>query len=98
LAEVLSSAGYFTTMAGKWHVGQNHGVTPWGSGFERSLNAAAGGFYLPDSDRANLFLNGQAVASRGVTCDSQVVIDLKRRRHQVINFLLEHSVLSISVH
>lgn len=34
LAEALRPAGYFTAMTGKWHVGQNHGVTPWGRGFE----------------------------------------------------------------
>ena len=28
LGEVLSGAGYFTAMSGKWHVGQNHGVVP----------------------------------------------------------------------
>ena len=59
--EVLKPAGYFTAMTGKWHVGQNHGVTPWSRGFERSLNAAAGGFYQPDGPRARLFLNGDAV-------------------------------------
>lgn len=61
LAEALRPAGYFTAMAGKWHVGQNHGVTPWGRGFERSLNAAAGGFYFPDSPRTDLFFNGRHV-------------------------------------
>lgn len=45
IAEVLHDAGYFTAMSGKWHVGQNHGVTPWGRGFDRGLNAPAGGFY-----------------------------------------------------
>ena len=60
-AEVLKPAGYFSAMVGKWHVGQNHGVTPWGRGFDRSLNAAAGGFYFPASKKAELFLNGQAV-------------------------------------
>jgi arylsulfatase len=63
IAEVLKPAGYFTAMSGKWHVGQNYGVTPWGRGFDRSLNAAAGGFYYPDSPKAKLFLNGDAIAN-----------------------------------
>ena len=46
LAEVLSGAGYFTFMTGKWHVGFNHGVTPWGRGFHRSLNLPAGGLHF----------------------------------------------------
>lgn len=62
IAEVLKPAGYFTALSGKWHVGQNHGVTPWGRGFDRSLSAASGGFYLPDSPRATLFLNGTELA------------------------------------
>ena len=62
IAEVLKPAGYFTALSGKWHVGQNFGVTPWGRGFDRSLNAPAGGFYLPDSKRAELFLNGEKLA------------------------------------
>jgi arylsulfatase len=65
IAEVLRGAGYFTIMTGKWHVGQEHGVTPWNRGFDRSLNAAAGGFYFPDSPRTDLFLNGTHVGRRG---------------------------------
>lgn len=61
IAEHLKSAGYFTAMTGKWHVGQNAGVTPWGRGFERNLTAAAGGFFMSGSARAQLFLNGAAV-------------------------------------
>ncbi|CAN5452447.1 arylsulfatase [soil metagenome] len=61
LAEAVKPAGYFTIMCGKWHVGQAHGVTPWGRGFDRSLNAAAGGFYYADNDRAQLFLNGEKI-------------------------------------
>ncbi len=62
VAEALAAAGYFTAMSGKWHVGQEHGVTPWTRGFQRSLNAAAGGFYFSDSPRAQLFLNGEEIA------------------------------------
>jgi arylsulfatase A-like enzyme len=63
IAEVLKPAGYFTAMTGKWHVGQNLGTTPWGRGFDRSLNAAAGGFFFPDAPRAQLFLNGESIAN-----------------------------------
>src|SRR5689334_7843598 len=63
MAEALRPTGYFTAMTGKWHVGQNLGVTPWGRGFDRSLNAAGGGFYFPDHSRAELFLNGEKIAN-----------------------------------
>ena len=63
MAEVLRPAGYFTAMSGKWHVGQNLGVVPWERGFDRSLNAPAGGFYFPDAPRAKLFLNGEEIAN-----------------------------------
>src|SRR3954469_22442400 len=43
IAEVLKGAGYFTAMTGKWHLGQNHGVTPWDRGFDRTLTAPTGG-------------------------------------------------------
>ncbi|MBL9117482.1 MAG: arylsulfatase [Verrucomicrobiaceae bacterium] len=62
IAEVLRPAGYFTAMAGKWHVGQEHGATPWGNGFDRSLNAVAGGFYFSGAGKAKLFLNGEELS------------------------------------
>jgi arylsulfatase len=71
IAEGLKSAGYFTAMAGKWHVGQNHGVTPWGRGFDRSLSAAAGGFYFPDSPRTEVFLNGKNLGRTNAPLPSQ---------------------------
>lgn len=63
IAEVLKPAGYFTALSGKWHVGQEAGVTPWTRGFDRSLNAAAGGFYFPTHPRAELYLNGEKIAN-----------------------------------
>lgn len=63
--EVMKPAGYTTIMCGKWHVGQNFGVAPWTRGYELTLNAAAGGFFFPDSPRTELFLNGRNVGRRG---------------------------------
>ena len=62
VAEALRAAGYFTSIAGKWHVGQNHGVAPWNRGFDRSLNPAAGGFYFAGAPKYELSLDGEAIA------------------------------------
>lgn len=48
LAEVLKGAGYFTAMAGKWHLGTGHGVGPWQRGFDRSIASARGELYYPN--------------------------------------------------
>lgn len=63
MAQVLQTAGYFTAMTGKWHVGQDSGVTPWNRGFDRSFNSVAGGFYYAADKYAKLFLNGQHIAN-----------------------------------
>ncbi len=57
IAQQLQPAGYFTAMTGKWHLGQWAEVTPPSRGFERSLNAPAGGFYQP-GNKVKLFLDG----------------------------------------
>ena len=66
IAEVLREAGYFTAMTGKWHVGFEHGVTPWGRGFDRSLNLPAGGVHFSNQSGSKggskLFLNGKEVS------------------------------------
>lgn len=60
LPEVMNTNGYFTAMVGKWHVGQNNGVTPKSRGFKRSLNCPVGGFYYAES-KASLFLDGNKI-------------------------------------
>ncbi|AJA07306.1 sulfatase [Sphingopyxis fribergensis] len=47
IAEVLKPAGYFTGMAGKWHVGAQHGTPPTKVGFDRSV-LFQGGTFFPD--------------------------------------------------
>jgi arylsulfatase len=64
LGEVLGGAGYFTAMCGKWHVGAQ-AAAPWERGFQRSLSAAAGGFYFHNSPRAALSLNGTPIGHGG---------------------------------
>lgn len=63
IAEVLRAAGYFTAMAGKWHLGQQNGTPPWERGFMRSLNSRYGEVYFPkEADRPGtekLYLNGR---------------------------------------
>src|SRR5215469_8191134 len=62
IAEVLRDAGYFTAMAGKWHLGQQHATVPWTRGFDRSLNSRFGEVYFPkEMDKPGtevLYLNG----------------------------------------
>lgn len=65
IAEVLQTAGYFTAMTGKWHLGQRNGSSPWERGFQRSLNLVAGGvhFYnqtLRKNADPHLYLDGEA--------------------------------------
>jgi arylsulfatase A-like enzyme len=74
MAEVLREAGYFTALAGKWHLGQQNGTPPWQRGFERVLNLRAGGIFFPRQNfqggndeltrrgQEPLYLDGQPVA------------------------------------
>jgi arylsulfatase len=64
LAEVLKGAGYFTAMAGKWHLGMTRGVGPWQRGFDRSIASPEGGVYFPDQAnprgvKPSLFVDGE---------------------------------------
>jgi len=61
IAEVLRDAGYFTAMAGKWHLGQQNGSPPWQRGFDRVLNLRAGGIFFPNQN----FPGGDELTKRG---------------------------------
>ena len=65
LGEVMRSAGYFTSMIGKWNVGQEYGVAPWTRGFDASFNAPSGGFYYPQDAKAQLWWNGRRLDVNG---------------------------------
>ncbi len=64
VAEVLKSAGYYTAMAGKWHLGMSHGVGPWQRGFDRSLASPVGELYYRNQPQPN---------ARTVVIDGRVV-------------------------
>lgn len=43
IAEILSDAGYFTCMSGKWHLGMREGQRPEDRGFQRVFSFLGGG-------------------------------------------------------
>ena len=56
LAEVLDQAGYFTAMAGKWHVGQEHGVDSMDSRLPTFLGFRCGvDFIIPTFPKPTSF-------------------------------------------
>jgi arylsulfatase len=64
IAEVLHQKGYFTGIAGKWHLGITHDVGPWQRGFDRSVTPLMGGLYFPDQTTKNqkmVFIDGREV-------------------------------------
>jgi arylsulfatase A-like enzyme len=68
VAELLSDAGYATSMTGKWHLGHNRGTPPWKRGFQRVLNSPFGELYFPGQqtqkgEPLELFYNGVKTAS-----------------------------------
>ncbi len=47
VAEVLGTAGYHTSIVGKWHLGQQNGTPPWERGFQRTATTQFGELYFP---------------------------------------------------
>jgi arylsulfatase A-like enzyme len=62
IAQVVKSAGYFTGMAGKWHLGSQHGSPPTAEGFDRSFSFP-GGTYFPDQlGKKQVVIDGKPTA------------------------------------
>ncbi len=59
IAEVLKPAGYFTGMAGKWHVGAQHGTPPKAVGFDRSFFPKGGTYFPGQPGRDFVMIDGQ---------------------------------------
>lgn len=67
MAEVLGSAGYHTSMVGKWHLGQQNGTPPWERGFQRTATTQYGELYFPKEKSKEackyVYLDGRKVPS-----------------------------------
>jgi arylsulfatase A-like enzyme len=63
-AELLKGQGYFTAMAGKWHLGIESGTGPDVRGFDRSIASPQGRMYFPDQQ-------GGPVSTRQIYLDGK---------------------------
>lgn len=67
MAEVLGSAGYHTSIVGKWHLGQQNGTPPWERGFQRTATTQFGELYFPKERSREpckwVYLDGRKVAA-----------------------------------
>lgn len=72
-AELLKGSGYFTAMAGKWHLGITRGVGPWDRGFDRSCASPQGRMYFPDQTTSNPINQEIYIDGKYYPIDSPVV-------------------------
>lgn len=67
MAEVLGTAGYHTSIVGKWHLGQQNGTPPWERGFQRTATTQFGELYFPKERSKEeckfVYLDGRKVPS-----------------------------------
>lgn len=63
VSELLQQSGYYTVMAGKWHLGSTPELSPWGRGFEHSFALLGGAalHFAPTSGPSPYMEDGQSV-------------------------------------
>jgi arylsulfatase A-like enzyme len=76
LAEMLATAGYRTSIFGKWHLGDNYPMRAIDQGFQESLTLNGGGIGQPSDPPGGesyfdpiLFANGKPQQTRGYVSD-----------------------------
>jgi arylsulfatase len=85
IAQVLKPAGYFTGMAGKWHLGSGHGSPPQARGFDRSFSFPGGTYFPNQTGRTNVSIDGKPVpltspeVGQGQWYSSDLLVDWTNR-------------------
>ncbi len=73
LATLLKNAGYQTALAGKWHLGYEHGWRPNQHGFDRFFGCLGGNVnyfeYYDKTGTHDLFLNEEPIKGKGYLTD-----------------------------
>ena len=98
IADSLSSAGYVTGLAGKWHVGYDHERQPRQQGFDHFFGLLGGNHhYFDHMDRIgvpDLWLGNDAIEREGYTTDlltEDAIAFIEKHREKPFFLYLSHA-------